>query len=67
MKNRSATCGNIAEKVHMRTFLVAPASPTKDWRARNQTNNLSPKWLACAIANLAESHLAESFSIWLKV
>jgi hypothetical protein len=52
----------------MRTFLVAQKSPTKDWRARNQTNNLSPKWLACAIANLAESHfLAESFSTWLKV
>jgi hypothetical protein len=33
---------------------------------------LSPTWLACDIANFwlkviwAESHLAESFSIWLK-
>jgi hypothetical protein len=50
----------------MRTFLVAPASPTKDWRARNQTNKL-----ACAIANLAESLKGRKSErlkvIWLKV
>jgi hypothetical protein len=56
----------------VRTFIDAPASSTKDWPARNIGKTLSPTWLACDIANfwlkviLAESHLAESFSIWLK-
>jgi hypothetical protein len=55
----------------IRTFINAPASPTKDWPARNKKNSISNmadvrhrQFLLKVI--WAESHLAESFSIWLK-
>jgi hypothetical protein len=55
----------------IRTFIYAPASPTKDWPARNKKNTIANMagvrhrqfWLKVICA---ESHLAESFSIWLK-
>jgi hypothetical protein len=50
----------------VRTFIDAPASSTKDWPARNKENTIANIAGVRYRQFLAESHLAESFSIWLK-
>jgi hypothetical protein len=44
----------ISLKRSIRTFLLSPASPTKDWRARNKKKFIA-KMAGVRVANLAES------------
>jgi hypothetical protein len=53
-------------KMLIRTFINAPGSPTKDWPARNNKTNIANTAGVRHHQFWAESHLAESFSIWLK-